>query len=87
MNGAIHGGGELHVCMTRNACAGPGGCGYLRLEAEWSVPGSAAWRRARRVFEQRMVEAGAPLGAGPGLPGGPAPGRDVRDAGATTSGS
>ncbi|MUN39574.1 hypothetical protein [Actinomadura litoris] len=87
MNGAIHGGGELHVCMTRNACAGPGGCGYLRVEAERSVPGGAAWRRARRVFEQRMFEADAPPGPGLAPPGGPVPGRGGAGAGGTTSGS
>jgi len=57
-------------CHYSGSCASP--INVSRVHAAGPYRGTSVWKRARKVFEQRMYEAGVPFG--------PAPGEGVPDA-------
>jgi hypothetical protein len=51
-------------CRYSGSCASP--VNVSRIHAGGPYRGTSVWKRARRVFEQRMYEAGIPFGPSPG---------------------
>jgi hypothetical protein len=51
-------------CRWSGSCASP--INESRVHAAGPFRGTSVWKRARKVFEQRMFEAGVPFGPAPG---------------------
>ncbi|WP_051467798.1 hypothetical protein [Actinomadura oligospora] len=51
-------------CRYSGSCASP--INESRVHAAGPFRGTSVWKRARKVFEQRMYEAGVPFGPSPG---------------------
>lgn len=51
-------------CRYSGSCASP--INVSRIHAAGPFRGTSVWKRARKVFEQRMYEAGVPFGPSPG---------------------
>lgn len=51
-------------CRYSGSCATP--INISRIHAAGPYRGTSVWKRARKVFEQRMFEAGVPFGPSPG---------------------
>jgi hypothetical protein len=51
-------------CRHSGSCASP--INVSRVHAAGPFRGTSVWKRARKVFEQRMYEAGVPFGPAPG---------------------
>lgn len=51
-------------CRYSGSCASP--VNVSRIHAAGPFRGTSVWKRARKVFEQRMYEAGVPFGPSPG---------------------
>lgn len=51
-------------CRSSGSCASP--INESRVHAAGPFRGTSVWKRARKVFEQRMFEAGVPFGPAPG---------------------
>ncbi|GAA0248359.1 hypothetical protein GCM10009527_051120 [Actinomadura nitritigenes] len=51
-------------CRWSGSCASP--INASRVHAAGPYRGTSVWKRARKVFEQRMFEAGVPFGPSPG---------------------
>jgi len=51
-------------CRLSGSCASP--INESRVHAAGPYRGTSVWKRARKIFEQRMYEAGVPFGPAPG---------------------
>ncbi|MFD5227606.1 hypothetical protein ACFWJ5_03550 [Streptomyces qaidamensis] len=51
-------------CRWNGSCASP--INESRVHAAGPYRGTSVWKRARKIFEQRMFEAGIPFGPAPG---------------------